>query len=318
MSELTSELLLALVIGAGLVLYALTAGADFGAGVWSLVSRSEHREAERDVIRKTIAPVWEANHVWMIFVVVLAFTAFPVAFARAFTSLHVPLTIVLFGLVVRGSAFVFHAYGLDVESNTYHRAFEIASLVTPVALGMFLAGLLHLDETVYFGTWASPFGWAVGAFVLSLFLLLSATYLTHESDGAVQDNFRRRALYTEALCGVLAYVTVLAAPDSTELIANPTPLWPLHVATALAALITVAALYLRRMLLARCTVIVQVATVVVGYLWVAIQETQQSGLILEVPPALARALVPVLIVAAVILVPSLGFLYWVFRASARR
>src|SRR4051812_5378836 len=104
------EIVIALVTLASLILYALMGGADFGGGVWDLLAQGPRAARQRKVISDAIAPIWEANHVWLILVIVLLFTAFPGAFAAMMTALHIPLTAMLVGVVLRGSAFVFRKY----------------------------------------------------------------------------------------------------------------------------------------------------------------------------------------------------------------
>jgi cytochrome d ubiquinol oxidase subunit II len=99
---------LAGVVLAALTAYVLLGGADFGGGVWSLLARGRRKAQQREVIAHAIAPVWEANHVWLILAIVLLFTCFPPAFAAIAIGLHIPLTIMLIGVVLRGSAFVFN------------------------------------------------------------------------------------------------------------------------------------------------------------------------------------------------------------------
>ncbi len=109
--------LIAGVILAALTLYALTGGADYGGGVWDLFALGPRAQAQRDLIAEAIAPIWEANHVWLIIVIVLLFVAFPVAFAAIMTALHIPLVIMLVGIVLRGSAFTFRAYGIQSRAR---------------------------------------------------------------------------------------------------------------------------------------------------------------------------------------------------------
>ncbi len=103
--------LLAGVIFVALNAYALLGGADFGGGVWALLASGPRKQHQRELIAHAIGPVWEANHVWLILAVVLLFTCFPPAFARLGTLLHIPLSLVLIGIVLRGSAFTFWRYG---------------------------------------------------------------------------------------------------------------------------------------------------------------------------------------------------------------
>ena len=118
--------------------YVLSGGADFGGGVWDLLASGRRKAAQRDLVARAIGPVWEANHVWLILAVVLLFTCFPAAFARLAVTLNLPLTGVLVGVVLRGSAFAFRGYGgdRDVVQRRWGRVFAVASLVTPVLLGV--------------------------------------------------------------------------------------------------------------------------------------------------------------------------------------
>src|SRR3954451_10456587 len=110
MTAISPEICVALSMLFALTLYALFGGADFGAGVWDLLARGPRAQAQRELITHAIAPVWEANHVWLIIVIVLLFTGFPAAFAVIMTDLHVPLSLMLVGIMLRGSAFTFAHY----------------------------------------------------------------------------------------------------------------------------------------------------------------------------------------------------------------
>ena len=105
MSQAALEVLLLLAIGAGLTLYVLLGGADFGGGVWDLLAHGPARERERSLIAAAIGPVWESNHVWLIFVVTAFFAAFPPAFAALGVALYLPFGIAIVGIVMRGAAF---------------------------------------------------------------------------------------------------------------------------------------------------------------------------------------------------------------------
>src|SRR5206468_10054029 len=178
--------LVAGIIVVALNAYALLGGADFGGGVWDLLARGPRRERQRHLIAEAIGPVWEANHVWLILAIVLLFTCFPRAFATMAVGLHVPLTLMLIGIVLRGSAFVFQSYG-----GGGGRVFATASLVTPVLLGICVGAVA--SGTVWLGvrdgtfvtsfirSWFTPFGFAVGIFTLACFAFLAAVYLTLEA-----------------------------------------------------------------------------------------------------------------------------------------
>ena len=198
------ELLLGGVMLVSLTFYVLLAGADYGGGVWDLFANGPRAPRQRELIAKAIGPIWEANHVWLILVVVLLFSAFPPAYALISTSLHVSLLLLLLGIVLRGSAFIFRAYDTAHSGQArWGHVFAMASLGTPILLGVVVgaisSGSIHQpgehETLAYFFTWIAPFPFAVGLFALVLFALLAAVYLTLETDDpALQDDFRRRAI----------------------------------------------------------------------------------------------------------------------------
>ena len=166
--------LLALVTFATLVAYAVLAGADFGAGIWDLVARGDRRAAHQAALAKAIGPVWEANHVWLIFLVVLLFTCFPAAYAQASVALFWPIHLVLIGIVLRGAAYVFRAYaaGSDVTRDAWGHVFGASSAVTPILLGMCLGALSTGDPY----RWYDPFPIATGVLALLICAYLAAVY----------------------------------------------------------------------------------------------------------------------------------------------
>src|SRR5438874_11877317 len=124
------------VILVALVLYALSGGADYGGGMWDLLALGPRAQRQREAIEHAIGPIWEANHVWLILVIVVLFTGFPTAFAVIMTALHIPMTAILVGIVLRGSAFVFRRY--DVREVAVHRRWSAlfcpSSFFTPFLL----------------------------------------------------------------------------------------------------------------------------------------------------------------------------------------
>ena len=131
------DLLLAGAIGGALCLYFLFGGADFGGGVWDLLARGPRAAAQRRAVAAAIGPVWEANHVWLILVIVMLFSGFPPAFAAISVALHVPLTLFLIGVVLRGSAFAFRSLDMsgDPGQRRFGLMFSMASTIAPVLLG---------------------------------------------------------------------------------------------------------------------------------------------------------------------------------------
>src|SRR5687768_9390247 len=110
--------LIAAIAALALFAYAIFGGADFGGGIWDLFSSGPRKQAQREAIASAMGPVWEANHVWLIFLIVILFTAFPAVYATLSSVLFLPFHLVLFGIVLRGAAFVFRAYGVRAGAAT--------------------------------------------------------------------------------------------------------------------------------------------------------------------------------------------------------
>src|SRR3712207_6407439 len=127
----------------GLIAYGLFGGADFGAGIWDLLAGGTRRgAAQRELIERSIAPVWEANHVWLIFVLVVLWTAFSGAFAAVVTTLYIPLTLAAFGMIARGAAFAFRKSITTLGMRRFLGAsFALSSLITPYFLGAVVGGV---------------------------------------------------------------------------------------------------------------------------------------------------------------------------------
>src|SRR3984957_8687695 len=216
------EMLLALILMASLTLYVLLGGADYGGGVWDLLSNGPRRQEQRELISHAITPVWEANHVWLILVIVLLFSGFPLAFADITTALHIPLTVLIVGIVMRGSSFIFRAYhtGDERTQRRWGLIFAVASTITPVCLGVVVGAISSgnivvnngISENGFFKPWLGWFPLMVGLFALSLFVFLAAVYLTVEAqDRLLQEDFRNKALLSGVGVAVMAFATFLAA-----------------------------------------------------------------------------------------------------------
>ncbi len=325
-----------LAIGGGLILYALTGGPDFGAGVWSLLARGPRKAAQRDALHHAIAPIWEANHVWLIFVIVVLFSAFPRAFSAISIALHIPLALALLGIVFRGAAFAFHAYGIQTDRTRqrWSRVFYISSIATPILLGN-VAGALGTGQirvinsrvaSGFFAGWTTPFAWLVGAFTLALFATLAATYLCAETeDPQLSDDFRLRAILSELVTGVLAgfvqWRASIEAPQLYAALMESTWTWLVQAATAASAVTTILLLWVREVRKARYTCALQAALVVAG--WGLAMD--QHFVLPDVSVAYAVGYAPVLPAFAIafgggalLLVPAFWFLLRVFKAKHAR
>ncbi len=259
---MSPALAMAGVLVAALTAYLLLGGADFGAGVWDLLARGPRKQQQRELIEHAIGPIWEANHVWLIFAAVVLFGAFPAAFAAISTALHVPLTLFLVGIVFRGSAFVFRSYDPE-HRGRWGPLFSIASVISPfllgAAVGTLASGRIRMEGTAissgFFGPWLAPFPFAVGALTLALCAFLAATYLAREApEGPLREDFRHKALGASAVLLALSLLTLgLAHRGAPRIFAGLIggSATPVVVGGALAALIAVWALSRRKYGVAR-------------------------------------------------------------------
>ena len=329
MTSISPEMAVAAVMLLALTAYALFGGADFGAGVWDLMARGPRAEAQRDVIAHAIGPIWEANHVWLIIVVVLLFTGFPPAYAVIATALHVPVSLMLVGIVIRGSAFTFRSY--DTSKGGKRRwagAFSIASVLTPVLLGAIIGAIAtgRLDSRPdradhLYSTWLSPFPIVVGLFTLAIFSYLAAVYLTLETDDlALADDFRLRALVSGVAVGVLAFAVYLLARQEAPLVFQglDTAPWglPVRVATGACAIVALVALWARRYQVARAAAMAQVALILWGcalaqnpYLIPPDLTVSNSA----APPVVHKLLLVALGAGSLVLFPSIYTLFRLFK-----
>jgi cytochrome d ubiquinol oxidase subunit II len=214
---------LAVVLLLGLAAYAVLGGADFGAGLWDL-SRDR---AQRELVVRAVGPVWEANHVWLIFVVITLFTGFPGAFGALSSALAGPLSVALLGIVLRGAAFVFRQYGAPyggrpvLGTALWGRVFAVASLATPFAFGAaaggLAAGAARPDGSA--GLWRpflAPLPLVAGLLAVSCCAYLAAVFLSRDAErigsAALVSRLRRRALGAGVVSGGLALAALPLLP----------------------------------------------------------------------------------------------------------
>jgi cytochrome bd ubiquinol oxidase subunit II len=327
------ETIIAGVMIASLVLYALLGGADYGGGVWDLFAFGPRARKQRALIAEAISPVWEANHVWLILVIVILFTAFPPAFAAIATALHIPITLLLIGIVLRGTAFTFRTY--DVQRDDVQRrwslVFSIASIITPVLLGITLgaiaSGTIRLQNglvtTGFLRPWLAPFPFAVGFFALALFAFLAAVYLTLETrDRQLQEDFRLRAIVSGIVVGILALtVFVLAGEGAPTVRAGISRTWwalGLHVFTAVFAVGAFYALWTRRYRLARICAAAQVTLILLGWAFAQYPHLVEPDITIfsaAAPRITLQLLLSALVLGAALLFPSYYYLFRIFKGG---
>ncbi len=327
---MTLELLVAGVMLASLVAYALLAGADFGGGIWDLLSYGPRAGAQRRQIAEAIGPVWEANHVWLIFLIVLLFTCFPLAYATVSIALFWPLHLVLVGIVLRGAAFVFRAYGSPTAAAqmAWSRVFGAASAVTPLLLGICLGavseGRVRAGNLTVSGgsaAWLGPFPLMTGALALLLCTYLAAVYLAWEADGALREDFRRRALITWLVAGFVSLLTLALtrqeAPRLWEALTSARAGWVV-LAGVLLAPASAIALWRGRFWEARVLGAAQVALLLIGWALAQWPYLVYPDLTLAgsaAPRATLVAALATLPFGLGVLVPSLWFLFRVFKGQ---
>jgi cytochrome bd ubiquinol oxidase subunit II len=325
------EVLLA-VAWVGVTAYALLGGADFGGGFWDLLAGGARRgAAQRALIEHSIGPVWEANHVWLIFVLVVLWTAFPPVFAAVASTLYVPLTLAAVGIIARGAAFAFRKSVDEVAlRRLFGAAFALSSVLTPFFLGT-VAGAVASGRVPpgnargdLVGSWWNPTSLLGGVLAVGVCAWLAAAYLTADAGRAgeaeLAERFRRRGLLTGALVGAvaLAGVGVLRA-DAPALFDGLTGrALPLVATSALAGLASLWLLWRRRFVAVRFTAALAVAAIVWG--WAAGQYPWMLQGQLTIAQAAAgravlQAVLGSLLVGALLFLPPLAWLLVLFQRS---
>jgi len=321
------------VMTVGITLYALMGGADFGAGVWEFSTALRAPERERDLIYRAIGPVWEANHVWLIFVVVGLFAGFPDAFSAICRALWVPLLLALVGIVFRGVGFAFRSYAADslTEKTLWGAVFAFASTGAPFFLGASLGAILsgELEVTPAGGYTGNHLtGWVTSLSVFSAFFAvgacayLAAVYLTREAqlagDAALTKKWRLRALATGLWMGVLSVVGLgLMAADAQRLWEGfTTRAWPLIGGSVAAGCFSLWALWRERFTGAAIGAALAVGSVVVGAAVALYPDLVPPTITIEsarAPREVLWALVISIVAGAVILTPALVYLMLLFK-----
>jgi cytochrome bd ubiquinol oxidase subunit II len=321
-----AELCLALAI-VGLTAYAVLGGADLGAGVWDLTAGGAARGGRvRGMVQRSMSPVWEANHVWMVFVLVILWTAFPVFFGSIMSTLYVPLFGAALGIILRGTAFAARGQAATLrEARTLGALFALSSLLVPFCLGAALGGIASGRVPVGnalgapFDSWLNPTSVLVGVLAVVSGAYLAAVYLAGDAVRAglpdMVEAFRRRALGVGALAGAVAIGGLFVIrSDARPLYDGLTSGGGLALVTGSAAFgaATLALVWTRRLAAARWTSAAAVACVVVGWAVAQSPDLLRGELTLEqgaAGDATLRALLISVAVGALLLIPSLALLY---------
>lgn len=318
-----------------ILLYLVLGGADFGAGIIEMFTSSKNVGRTRKTLYHAIGPIWEANHMWLIIVIVILFVGFPVIYSELSIYLHIPLVIMLMGIIARGTAFVFRHYDAvrDDMQEFYNSVFVWSSFVTPFFLGVIAASTVsgHIDRTsdnyldTYVFSWLNPFAIATGLFTTTLCGFLASIYLIGEAgDENDRRRFIRKARQMNLLavtCGILVFVA--AVVDNI-----PLAKWVFADVLGLAA-VTSASISLiflwqwinsKQVMIPRVLAGFQVTMILLAISYahfpnfvIMAQDETLSLLDDRAPEGTIRALGWALLIGSVFILPALFYLYYSFK-----
>ncbi|HWM03659.1 MAG TPA: cytochrome d ubiquinol oxidase subunit II [Actinophytocola sp.] len=328
---MTLELAVAAALFAGVVVYAVFGGADFGSGFFDATAGGDIRGAEvRTLIDHSIGPVWEANHVWLIYVLVMWWTGFPESFAATMTTLAVPLMFALLGIVLRGASFAFRKYAATVgQARLFGVVFAGSSLITPFFFGAVVGAIASGRVPVagggdLFGSWLTPTSMLGGAIAVGTCSFLAGTFLVADARRTgkqeLSERLRRRTLAVGAVTGAVVLGALVPLHDDAPTLFDGLSgrAAPLIVVSAIAGVTTLWLLWRRSYPPARLTAVVAVASVVLGwgigqYPWLLVDEVriEDAG---GAPATLTGLLVAVGLAAAIV-VPALTYLFWLTQTE---
>lgn len=326
-----SELAAAVALVA-IIAYSIFGGADFGAGVWTALASGPRREDQREALFNAMGPVWETNHVWLILLVVTLFTAFPPFFADVFVALLAPLTIALVGIVFRGAAFAFRHYGEEGQSRlpATVAVFSVSSLLAPFAMGTGIgavaSGRIHIVNgevtTGSYWAWLHPFPMMAGLIAVATCAFLTASYMTTRTEGRLREDFRSRAIVASLLLGAITTVALPVAAfdagDFADRLWEPAPV-PIMAIAVVMGVLSLAVLWRRLWFTVPPVAAATAALVVMAwgaaqYPFAIIPDVHIDSV--AAPSATLHAFLIALPIGALILVPSLAWLFLTFRGPA--
>ena len=316
----------AVVLLVGVVAYALFGGADFGAGFWDLIAGdAQHGARPRAVAAHSIGPVWEANHVWLIFCLVVLWTGFPEAFQSITLTLFVPLSLAALGIVLRGSSFAFRK---EVQRTSYRRvlgaAFAVSSVIVPYCMGA-IAGAIASGHVPAggkagdpWGSWINPPSILGGVLAVTVCAYLAAVYLTFDArrigDYVMVEYFRQRAVASAVVAGVVAFAGIFVLHDYARYVFDglTSRALPLVIISALCGLTSLILLHRGAHRYARLLSAGAVATVVGAWgvaQWPYILPTTLKVADAAAPDATLTSILVVFVIAALVILPSFALLY---------
>ncbi len=262
----------------GVVAYAVFGGADFGTGIWDLTAgNAEEGRGLRSQIDRSLGPVWEANHVWLIYVLVFLWTAFPTAFVAIMNTLFIPWMLVAFGIVLRGGAFAFRKFSTSYREAQLHGiVFASSSIITPFFLGMIAGGIasgrVPLDSSGdVWASWTGPTSWVGGTLAVLTCSFLAGTFLAADAarggHADIAARVGRRALWLGVVTGGAAFVAAVTLELDAKSLASGLHGrgLPLILLSAVAGAFSLWRLFQQRWDRARVGAVIAVASIVVGW-----------------------------------------------------
>jgi cytochrome d ubiquinol oxidase subunit II len=320
-----------------ILLYLLLGGADFGAGITELFTSPKNRPQVRQTLYKAIGPIWEANHMWLIIAIVILFVGFPEIYATMSTYLHIPLAIMLLGIIARGTAFAFRHYDAVVDDmqEVYNRIFAWSSFITPFFLGIIAGSAVsgQIDTkardflTAYVYSWLSWFTVAIGLFTVAICGFLAAVYLIGEAESAEERaRFLKKAFIMNIAAVASGGLVFLAAYKQSI----PLWQWTFGNSTGIAAVIvaTASLIILWYLMYQGRTMILRVlAGFQVSMILLAVTFSHFPNIIILKQGTLSlmdhadhektiEALAMALLVGSVFILPALFYLMWSFQKNA--
>ncbi|UOQ53958.1 cytochrome d ubiquinol oxidase subunit II [Hymenobacter cellulosivorans] len=323
-----------------ILLYLLLGGADFGAGIIELFTSRKNRRVTHETLYQAIGPIWEANHMWLIIAIVILFVGFPRIYSVMSVSLHIPLLLLLLGIIARGTAFVFRHYDAvhDRMQGVYATIFVYSSLVTPLFIGILAGSALagYVDPaapdflSAYVWSWLHWFGVAVGVFTVALCGYLASVYTIGEAttEADRQRFIRKTRLLTVVAFAAGALVFVAARyeglPLLTWIFGNPVGITAIGLATISLGLLWYVLGQASRTWLPRVLAGFQVTMILlaVGYThfpnFIRLRNGQHLSLFEQLAPAKTiSALGWALLLGSLFILPALGYLYYSFQHVSR-
>ena len=316
----------AVILFFGVTAYAIFAGADFGAGFWDLLAGGADRgDRPRAVVAHSIGPVWEANHVWLIFCLVVLWTGFSEAFASITLTLFVPLSLAALGIVLRGSSFAFRKeVTLTSSRRNFGAAFAISSVIVPFCMGA-VAGAIASGRVPSGGkagdpwdSWLNPTSILGGVLAVTVCAYLAAVYLFFDArrlgEADMVEYFRRRAVVMAIVTGVVATIGIFLLHEDSPYVFDglTSRALPLVILSALCGVGSLVLLLRNAARGARMLAIGAVATVVLGWgvaQWDYILPETLTVSEAAAPESTLVTILVVFIVAAIVILPAIGLLY---------